>query len=292
MKRVYDKEVNDCHLVIAETGETFTGIIRQGNSEKFRQSHENLEVLKAVLLNEAGKLHPNYIGIDGAIKRFKQFFPLGFDDPYYRFTERDYKDKKRETLRALFEAMETLESNTDANVPKSVVASTLASKVTINLLSTFENARLHEILSQKPDDQYPEYLMASKKLLKDDLQNKSKIDAQLKRIAQTIKPFGSVTWPLVTILPYFWNPEEHMFLKPVATKDYADRVGHGFSTLYSSGINAETYFSLLDLANWTHGKIGSLNPKDRIDVQSFIWVVGNYKDSDLEDAEKFRKKNT
>jgi len=93
MERVYSAEINGCMIVIAAQGDVYTGVVRQDGKECFRQSHENLDVLRARLHNEAGKLHPNYIGIDGAIKRFKQFFPLGFQDPFYKFKERDYKDE-------------------------------------------------------------------------------------------------------------------------------------------------------------------------------------------------------
>jgi hypothetical protein len=41
----------------------------------------------------------------------------------------------------------------------------------------------------------------------------------------------------------------------------------------------EVYESLLDLVAKTEKEIVDLKPTDRIDVQSFIWVVGAYKDA-------------
>jgi hypothetical protein len=38
------------------------------------------------------------------------------------------------------------------------------------------------------------------------------------------------------------------------------------------------YESLLDLVAKTEANIGDLQPEDRIDVQSFIWVVGDCED--------------
>jgi hypothetical protein len=38
------------------------------------------------------------------------------------------------------------------------------------------------------------------------------------------------------------------------------------------------YESLLDLVAKTEAELTDLNPRDRIDIQSFIWVVGDYKD--------------
>ena len=74
-----------------------------------------------------------------------------------------------------------------------------------------------------------------------------------------------------------------MFLKPEATKDFAARVGHRFASDYTPRLNIAVYDSLLDLAERTTRELSDLKPRDRIDVQSFIWAVGNYRD----DTERF-----
>ena len=69
-----------------------------------------------------------------------------------------------------------------------------------------------------------------------------------------------------------------MYLTPESTKDFAERVGHRFAREYEPTLSLPVYESLLDLATKTETAIADLHPKDRIDVQSFIWVVGDYKD--------------
>jgi hypothetical protein len=69
-----------------------------------------------------------------------------------------------------------------------------------------------------------------------------------------------------------------MFLKPEATKDFAVRVGHRFASDYEPALDIAVYDSLLNLADRTAAELSDLKPRDRIDVQSFIWVVGNYKE--------------
>ncbi len=69
-----------------------------------------------------------------------------------------------------------------------------------------------------------------------------------------------------------------MFLKPEATKDFAARVGHRFATDYESRLDMKVYDCLLDLTAETAGELADLRPRDRIDVQSFIWVVGGYEE--------------
>lgn len=69
-----------------------------------------------------------------------------------------------------------------------------------------------------------------------------------------------------------------MFLKPMVTCDFAERIGHRFRHDYATEVSSGVYASLLDLAHFTLDKIRPLGARDFIDVQSFIWVVGAYAD--------------
>ena len=84
---------------------------------------------------------------------------------------------------------------------------------------------------------------------------------------------------MLTYLPSLWRPEEHIFLKPMATLDFAQRVGHRFQYDYRADATPDVYESLLDLFAQTRAALVSLpdaEQMDGIDVQSFIWVVGAY----------------
>jgi hypothetical protein len=67
-----------------------------------------------------------------------------------------------------------------------------------------------------------------------------------------------------------------MFLKPEVTKDFAARVGHRFASDYEPQLDFAVYESRHDLTSKTEAELAKLKPRDRIDVQSFIWVVGGY----------------
>lgn len=69
-----------------------------------------------------------------------------------------------------------------------------------------------------------------------------------------------------------------MFLKPEATKDFATRVGHRFADDYEARLHLPVYESLLDLVARTERELADMRPGDRIDIQSFIWVVGDYQE--------------
>lgn len=242
----------------------YVGTLWQEGNPAETLSGDDLDRLKTQLHNLAGRLHPDYYGIDGAKARFLSFFPGGFESANYQARERDYKLKAHEALLASAPAEAALEADRDL--------STVCRKgIVTNLLSPFEAARFNEILNS-PEG--PTYLRAAASFTQEPLQRT--LDAMVK----AINPHGAATWPLLTYLPYLWAPDRHMFLKPEATTDFATRVGHQFAREYDSDRRLDVYQSLLEFASWTEKQIGDLQPADRIDVQSFIWVVGSYTDAD------------
>lgn len=82
-----------------------------------------------------------------------------------------------------------------------------------------------------------------------------------------------LTWPLVTVFGFVARPRVHIFLKPVVTRLAAE--AYGFDLRYASRPNWETYRSLLDFARQVRTDIQDLGPRDLIDIQSFIWVLGS-----------------
>ena len=82
-----------------------------------------------------------------------------------------------------------------------------------------------------------------------------------------------LTWPLVTVFGFIGNPKEHIFLKPVVTKSAARKYDYPFN--YHSKPNWSTYQDLLGFANQVKRDTQSYHPKDYIDLQSFIWVMGS-----------------
>jgi len=137
-----------------------------------------------------------------------------------------------------------------------------------NLLSPFEKTRLQEVLRGRSAD--PFIRAAARFTL-------NPTTAALLDMERALKPHDAAKWTVVTYLPFLWRPEAHMFLKPEVTKDFAARVGHRFASDYEPRLRLDVYQSLLDLASETEQELADLDPRDRIDVQSFIWVVGDYK---------------
>ena len=148
-----------------------------------------------------------------------------------------------------------------------------------NLLAPFEMMRVQDLLRGASADSF--IRAAARFALGESA-------SALAEMAHLAKPHECAKWTVVTYLPFLWRPDLHMFLKPEVTKDFAERIGHEFVHAYATTLDMAVYDSLLDLARRTEDEIADLHPRDRIDVQSFIWVVGKYKDADLQAAKGVR----
>ena len=63
------------------------------------------------------------------------------------------------------------------------------------------------------------------------------------------------------------------FLKPIVTRRAAEKYGHALD--YASRPSWEVYESLLGFAATIRHDLADLQPKDMIDLQSFVWVQGS-----------------
>jgi len=263
MKTLRTGKVGDLALRLVVKDGAFIGVIfAADNSKKAQIEGTDADDVWRRLHDEAGKANPKYFGFDGARARFLRFFPNGFHSKGYTDAEREYKVAAKKKL--------------DANVPveKAATRSGFAEAVLAvfrdtNLLSRFEKPRLAEVLRGPTADVIVRgaarfALGEGKPALLD--------------MERALKPHNVATWPAATYLPFLWRPEEHMFLKPEVTRDFAARVGHRFASDYEPRLDFAVYESLLDLASKTAVELAELKPRDRIDVQSFIWVVGGYWD--------------
>ena len=212
------------------------------------------------LHDDAGKSDPRYFGYDGARARFLKFFPNGFHSDGFASQERTYKLVYKEKL------------DRTAPLEQALVGQGLGEAVLAvyrsNLLSPFEVMRVRDLLRGPNADSF---IQAAARFAMN-ATNSTLID-----LVRILKPHDCAKWTIATYLPFLWYPESHMFLKPAATKDFAVRVGHPFASLYQSRLDYDVYVSLLDLADQTASELTDLAPRDRIDIQSFVWVVGDYR---------------
>jgi hypothetical protein len=263
MKTIRTGKVGDLSLRLVEKDRVFIGLLFAADGSKKAQIEStDADDVWRRLHDEASKANPKYFGFDGARARFLRFFPNGFHSVGYAKAERDYKIAAKQRL----DETAPIEKAVDAfGLGEAVLAVFRAT----NLLSPFEKMRLQEALRGPTAD---ELIRAAARF------TLGEGKTALLQMERALKPHDSAKWTVVTYLPFLWRPEEHMFLKPEVTKDFAARVGHRFATDYEARLDFAIYESLLDLVSKTAAELAEFKPRDRIDVQSFIWVVSDYKE--------------
>lgn len=213
------------------------------------------------LRNEAGKLHPHYIGLDAAIARFLEFMPGGFAGERSEIMEGEYKRKAHAALTGALPVETALDAGPeDAQRVR-------RAPVWINILSPYEAMHLKDALEGPKGG---DFLVGAARFAQGDYA------AGAAAMERAMAGHGRLSWPTATYFPYLWQPDRHMFLKPVATCDFAERIGHSFQHEYEAAVSGGVYEALLDLAQSTLDALKPHGARDFIDVQSFIWVVGEY----------------
>jgi hypothetical protein len=204
-------------------------------------------------------------------KRFLRFFPKGFHDPKYIDWERGYKwtahEHWNEVLnRGAFRAL----------LKKGEFAAIAAHAVRIesrtNLLFSFEKMALRD--GVKSEDGARVFAEGLYELL----HGAGKLPQKFERWCATLASLPRrqtrvLTWTTATIFPFLAQPATHIFLKPNTTRNAARE--YGFDFQYKSSPAWEIYANLLEFAETVRRDQSDLRPRDMIDLQSFIWVIGS-----------------
>lgn len=141
-----------------------------------------------------------------------------------------------------------------------------------NLLFSFEKMALRDAI--KSDEGARDFSLG----LFDYVFGKSELESRFGKFVNVVaslprKQTRVLTWPLLTVFGFLANPSEHMFLKPRVTQ--AAAIKYHFDFDYKSKPNWNTYSSLLKFAEQVRKDTKEFHPRDYMDLQSFIWVMGS-----------------
>ena len=270
MKTIRQDTIGKNTLRLVDTGKGITGLIIAGGKQLDRIDGEDAAEVWAQLRAAVGRASDAYFGFDGARARFRQFFPNGFHSAEFEGDERGTYGERSYKLKAKAKLDQTApldQALTGIGHGEAVLSAYRAT----NLLSPFEKTRLDPVLRGPEADTF---IQAAARFAM------GEIAPALATMERILAKHDNAKWTVVTYLPFLWLPDEHMFLKPLVSQDFAERVGHPFFHDYSPVLNAHVYASLLDLMAVTKTELADLQPRDNIDLQSFVWVVGDYKDGD------------
>lgn len=257
---VFEERRGRHHLMAVRDGVVYRGSVDVDGVHNDVMEDEDLKRLKRRMRLSVTQPDPRYFGMEAARRRFLSMFPDGFSDVAYLRKEREYKVEAAGLLSRLMPLKEAR---------RATAAGAAA------ILPVFETGSLHEneiavIEAMFRGQGATEFVRGAARFAD------GRYSEGLRIMEMAIRPHGRITWPMVTYLPWLWLPEDHLFLRPGATRDFASRVGHAFSDEYEPGLLPDVYRSAQDLADRTRSDLDDMNPADMIDVQSFIWVVGRY----------------
>jgi hypothetical protein len=204
-------------------------------------------------------------------RKFLRFFPKGFYDQKYLDWERGYKwdahvrweeQLGRKVYRAKLVAGEFAE----------IARRAVTIEARTNLLFSFEKMALRDAVKSAAGAQ----IFA--KGLYDFLYGRGGDRAKFEKWCDAVASLPRrqtrvLTWPVVTICGFLALPNEHFFLKPTVMRTAAAE--YGFDFQYRSQPNWDTYLNLLEFARLARNDLRDLQPRDMIDIQSFLWVQGS-----------------
>ena len=204
-------------------------------------------------------------------RKFLRFYPGGFRDADYVSLERGYKWQAHLRWReALGEAdlRAMLKSGRHADI--AALAVRIESRT--NLLFSFEKMALRDAVKSPAGSR----LLAEG--LYEFLHGGGPAERRFERWCQAVAALPRVqtrvlTWPVATVFGFIAQPAAHIFLKPKVTRAAARE--YGFEFRYHSRPSWGPYESLLEFAAKVRRDLRDLKPRDMIDLQSFIWVLGS-----------------
>jgi hypothetical protein len=204
-------------------------------------------------------------------RKFLGFFPDGFHDEDYLDLERDYKWNAHERWEQELGKKE-LASLILAGEFKEVADRAVRIESRTNLLFSFEKMALRDAVKQ------PAGAAAFARGLRDLLHGRGELETRFERWVECIsrlprKQTRVLTWPVVTVFGFLAQPDVHFFLKPNVTRAAAQAYGGSF--LYRPRPSWEAYESLLAFSAEVARDLADLEPRDQIDIQSFLWVLGS-----------------
>lgn len=204
-------------------------------------------------------------------EKFLRFFPNGFEDEKYVAWERGYKWQAHEKWNAQLNRAE-YQSLLEKREFGEIASRAVKIESPTNLIFSFEKLALRDAVRSTEGAQiFAENLYD---FLHGVGKPKQKFERWIEAVGRLPKKQSRVlTHPIVTVFGFIAQPKKHIFLKPKVTQAAAR--AYGFDFQYRSKLSWETYASLLEFAETIKRDLADLKPRDMIDIQSFIWVLGS-----------------
>ena len=206
-----------------------------------------------------------------ARRRFLALFPKAFRDETYIEFERGYKAA---AARAWQEHLGQAQHGALLRARRYADVAQLAVRIEsrTNLLFSFEKMAVRDAVRQ------PAGARAFAEGLYDLLYDREEPAQRFARWCEVLAALPRrqtrvLTWPVATVFGFIAQPDRHIFLKPTVTRIAAAE--YGYPLAYRSRPDWDTYAGVLEFAVRIRRDLRDLRPRDMIDLQSFMWVLGS-----------------
>ena len=210
-------------------------------------------------------------GVERCRRKFLRYFKGGFGDATYLAWERDFKwEAHRRWEREL--GREELERLVTAKEFEEVARLAVGMEARTMLLFSFEKMALRDAV--KDAEGAKQFALGLRELLHGDGTVEERFEAWC-RVVEALprRQTRVLTWPICTVFGFLAQPKTHFYLKPNVTKRAAVEYGYDFG--YQSRPSGEAYARVLKFAAKVRSDLKELKPRDKIDIQGFLWVQGS-----------------
>jgi hypothetical protein len=209
--------------------------------------------------------------VDAARERFLAFYPDRFRDADYVALERKYKADAHRRWRDLLGRAD-FSRRLAAGDHEAIARDAIRIEARTNLLFSFEKIAIRDAVSSPGGaKEFAEGLfewLYGRGRVADRFDRWRDVVSELPRRQTRV-----VTWPVLTAFGFIARPKVHVMLKPMVTRRAARE--YGFDLQYSSPPRWKTYESMLRFGATVREDLADWKPRDLIDIQSFIWVLGS-----------------
>jgi len=220
----------------------------------------NDELFENINTDNSEKFIPN----SNLIEYFLENYNDGFSEKEYINKERNHKIKAKDLAIKLLNKEEYSEllKNNDYN---EIIQRALKVINSTTLILSNEKIAIKDGLSS--DDAKVEFSELLFNLLYDQDNEKQ----HFINFSTFLESIAANKWTIVSYFQFLIHSNNHMFIKPPLIQNITDIVGYDIK--YKLKLNWNTYNRVQKFAKYLKGNINELEPKDMIDMQSFICCV-------------------
>ncbi len=209
----------------------------------------------------------DYVTAAMAIERFLVSYPDGFAAPRFLKDLRDATVRAHQFSIQLLGQVELAELVAERRYHDVCDRARHVESLT-NLLTKSEKTVFYGVLDQPVNQKIFSLGLA------DLLYGTDSEEERFKAFARTLDLLEIKRWPYATLFGFIRFPQEKAFIKPTVIQNVAKSLCWRIN--YKAEPNVQTYAAVLRLYNHLRTTLAEegMMPRDLIDVQSFIWSVG------------------